>query len=294
MSYILDALTKSDKTQPIANQSSVNSPSGLQSPVIHTQSETKSIAWGILLTFAIFAALLAGYWIGQQQLLVAKIDANETNTNQPIKNNSQANELNQQLTNNAGNSVDNQIQALTPILSPVRKSAQKIAAEQYFTNPPTLQNQKKDNKASETSDNVAKQINGLADVPNQEPLTDTPVEFNVSAEDGISDELLSRFQSAIEETDENKVNDLAEEKQIEEVLPLNQQPNWVQKGVPTLDFEMHIYASDGQGWIRVNGEDRYEGDIISNDLVLDKILPQKVILNFRGEQFSLPALSNWQ
>jgi len=294
MSYILDALTKSDKTQPLANQPSVNSPPGIQSPVIHTQSETKSIAWGILLTIAIFSALLAGYWIGQQQLLVAKIDANETNTNQQINSNSQASQLNQQLTNNVKDDVNNQMQVPVPVLNPVKQSAQKIAAEQYFTNPPTRQNQKKDNKASETSDNVAKQNNVLTDVPNQELLTDTPVEFNVSAEDGISDELLSRFQSAIEETDENKVNKLAKAKQMEEVLPLSQQPNWVQQGVPILDFEMHIYASDGQGWIRVNGEDKYEGDIVSNDLVLDKILPQKVILNFRGEQFSLPALSNWQ
>jgi len=60
-----------------------------------------------------------------------------------------------------------------------------------------------------------------------------------------------------------------------------------------LQFELHIFASDGEGWIRVNGEDKYQGDRIAEDLILTQILPQQVILNYRGESFSLPALSNW-
>ena len=52
-------------------------------------------------------------------------------------------------------------------------------------------------------------------------------------------------------------------------------------------------ASDGQGWVNVNGRDRYEGDIVADGLSIDKILPQQVILTYRGEKFSLPALTNW-
>ena len=70
-------------------------------------------------------------------------------------------------------------------------------------------------------------------------------------------------------------------------------PTWVQDGVPSLEFEMHIYASDGQGWVRVNGRDRYEGDYIARELLLNEILPQKVVLSFRGEKFTMDALSSW-
>ena len=70
-------------------------------------------------------------------------------------------------------------------------------------------------------------------------------------------------------------------------------PSWVQNGVPSLKFEQHIYASDGQGWVNVNGRDRYEGDLVAENLTIDKILPQHIIFTYRGETFSLPALTNW-
>ena len=75
--------------------------------------------------------------------------------------------------------------------------------------------------------------------------------------------------------------------------PIENMPTWVQDGIPPLQFEQHIYASDGQGWVKVNGRDRYEGDTISRQLILVEILPQKVVLNFRGEKFTMRALSSW-
>ena len=121
----------------------------------------------------------------------------------------------------------------------------------------------------------------------------TPNNYVVEAEEGVSDALLASFQSAIEET---KQSDNSVEKvkvDNSDVLPLTQMPAWVQDGVPSLAFEMHIYASDGQGWIRVNGRDRYEGDYIGRELLLNEILPQKVVLSFRGEKFTMDALTSW-
>ena len=117
--------------------------------------------------------------------------------------------------------------------------------------------------------------------------------FVVEAEAGVSDALLASFQSAIEET---KAMDVPKENTAidnSELIPLTQMPTWVQDGVPSLAFEMHIYASDGQGWVRVNGRDRYEGDYIARELLLNEILPQQVILSFRGEKFTMSALSSW-
>ena len=116
--------------------------------------------------------------------------------------------------------------------------------------------------------------------------------LKVEATEGVSDELLSRFQSAIDATE----NEETIEQTIEEPLsvpPLSDMPMWVQEGVPSLSFDMHIYATDGEGWVRVNGKDRYENDPIAKDLTLEQILPQQVILNYQGQKFSLPALSTW-
>lgn len=152
-------------------------------------------------------------------------------------------------------------------------------------------------------------------------LKNEVVDYQVTKVDGVSNDLLARFQTAIDETEADnntasKVTDnyqdnfySANEQMLSgqgqasslafdrgepsSVRPLSQMSQKLQKALPSLQFEQHIYSSDGQGWVTVNGRDRYEGDYINNDLRVDKILPQQVILSFKGEQFSLPALTNW-
>ena len=164
-------------------------------------------------------------------------------------------------------------------------------------------------------------------------------DYQVKKVAGVSNDLLARFQAALDETnDESKADNLAEKiassqsygtqssnshsvsyqpisfpsvndsslikgnifdslynsnNSMAAIRPLAQMPQQIQNSIPSLDFEQHIYASDGNGWVKVNGRDRYEGDYIGDDLVVEKILPQKVILSFQGETFSLPALTNW-
>lgn len=117
--------------------------------------------------------------------------------------------------------------------------------------------------------------------------------FVVEATDGVSDELLASFQAAIEQTKQDDEQQLNTSVASGELLSLTQMPAWVQDGVPSIAFEMHIFASDGQGWVRVNGRDRYEGDYIARELLLNEIRPQQVILSFRGEKFTMAALSSW-
>jgi type II secretory pathway predicted ATPase ExeA len=135
--------------------------------------------------------------------------------------------------------------------------------------------------------------------PTTKPEVEVP-NYQIEAVDGVSDDLLARFQAAIEETETNKGEEQStslETKQGKstdsEIKSLTKMPAWVQEGVPSLRFEQHIYASDGEGWVNVNGRDRYEGDSIANGVIIEKILPQQVILTYRGEKFSLPALTNW-
>jgi type II secretory pathway predicted ATPase ExeA len=120
-------------------------------------------------------------------------------------------------------------------------------------------------------------------------------DYSVDATEGVSDDLLARFQSAIEETKPSDSNSSVSSQvdNAKDLSSLAQMPGWVQDGVPSIAFDMHIYASDGQGWVRVNGRDRYEGDYIARELLLNEILPQKVVLSFRGEKFTMAALSSW-
>lgn len=121
-------------------------------------------------------------------------------------------------------------------------------------------------------------------------------DYQIEAVEGVSDDLLARFKAAMDESQDQTIPS-QETEEINSVTgefqPLTQMPAWVQNGVPNLHFEQHIYASDGQGWVNVNGRDRYQGDMIAPELQLKKILPQQVILKYRGEVFSLPALTNW-
>jgi len=120
--------------------------------------------------------------------------------------------------------------------------------------------------------------------------------FSVEAVDGVSDDLLSRFQSAIDETEQESSvsSDVQNKKRVEVTVPtLADMPTWVQNDLPSLSFEQHIYTSDGESWVKVNGRERYEGDKITDKLILNFIYAQKVVLTFKGEKFSMPALSTW-
>lgn len=147
--------------------------------------------------------------------------------------------------------------------------------------------------------------------------------IDIKPTNGVSPELYSLFKTAVEETErlsqedrekaESKTNhhevagqsaaldnqnniDNNQEinKQENAIKPLIDMPTWLQNSVPKLSFEMHIYASNGQGWVRVNGRERYEGDYIADGLKVITIEPQDVVLSYQGEVFSLPSLSTWE
>lgn len=163
----------------------------------------------------------------------------------------------------------------------------------------TLSSQSLDENSVDTL--MSKNVETIAEpqvINHSEPIMKTPVkslnDLEVKPTKDVSEELLARFQSAIEETqssDEREPNELMQTNA--DVKSISQMPSWVQNGIPALQFEMHLYASDGQGWVRVNGRDRYEGDYIGRELLLNEIHPQHVVLSFRGEKFKMNALSSW-
>jgi hypothetical protein len=158
-----------------------------------------------------------------------------------------------------------------------------------------------ENTPKDVSNTITRNIaaNNIADAITAEPVKEIAEnvknkDFVVEATDGVSEALLASFQSAIAETKQvDEPITLVEDSSDTSLSSLAQMPAWVQDGVASLQFEMHIYASDGQGWVRVNGRDRYEGDYIARELLLSEIRPQEVVLSFRGEKFTMLALSSW-
>jgi general secretion pathway protein A len=136
-------------------------------------------------------------------------------------------------------------------------------------------------------------------------------QFDIVAQPGVSEDILTRFKAAINET---KPTENPESQQglasktdnsyssnnneityddAQQYRAVHQLPVRLQESLPSLQFEMHIFATEGQGWVRVNGKDRREGEQIAQGVVLTKIFPQQVLLSYQQEQFTMPALSSW-
>ncbi len=310
MSYILQALAK----QKPSDDELLNSENNNGSKQAHhhvmpvEQGNNHALGWGILLTLAILGSLLLGYWFGQQSELN---DANSAPLNistfqEPTQ--QTALEPAQQKTvtpkkiattaNTSEITTANPNEKTTGTLLPVPADTsvkKPLAAEQYFENPPVAVKQATAEVVKLPDSPSMQKI--ISSEPSALQKTVKRKEFTVEAVDGVSNSLLARFQSAIEDTAEDSTgianSNSKKNKEQVNVRTLSEMPPWVQQGVPSLNFDMHIYASDGNGWVKVNGRDRYENDQIAEHLILEEIQPQQVILSYQGEKFSLPALTNW-
>lgn len=288
MSYILNALKKDhDNNEPLATVHS-------QLPLHYAEKSgnNNALLWGVLLTLAILGAVIIGYVLGRGYdplpLSPKQISMEQAtdNTQRPK----------QTLASNI--SSDSAAAATAPVVALPAK--QKIAAEDYFDNPPVRE------KVAVTPP-VVKQAEPAQITPivTQENIASNTVDANqrvaLEAADGVSDELLKLVQQAIDDTakESNTSNQPAiqqpeaEAFDVQNVPPLSAMPSHFQNQVPSIDFTMHIYSSKGDGWVRVNGKDAYEGDVIAEGLTLKKIDVQKVVLEFKGEVFTLPSMSQW-
>jgi len=268
MSFILQAIKK--RAVDIPNSIS----STASTPVNSVTFQSNFIGWGILLTLAIFIALTIGYWFGDRQAL-----------NHIVR------------VNNAG--LSNEHAASLPTIKPIVKptlSANKALLPATPTNSTAMQ---------PASANIERYFDHPQDyqpavnnhTPEQFNNTAKPaIKLSVKAVPGVSAQLLSQVQSAIEETaDKPPVNVETVHQAKKVTIPsLAELPESIKQQLPKLHFSLHIYASDGQSWVRANGVDSHQGDSIAAGVTLVKIEPQQVILQFHQQQFSMPALTNWR
>ncbi|GBL04815.1 general secretion pathway protein GspB [Glaciecola sp. KUL10] len=120
----------------------------------------------------------------------------------------------------------------------------------------------------------------------------------VAAAPAISPELLAKFNAAIAELDSEKqqteAQSPAQNNEYDDVPRVDQLPVAVLTDLPAMTFSAHMYASLPENrWVRVNGLRMVEGDYIDDQLQIVNIEPQRVILSFRENVFSMNALTDW-
>jgi general secretion pathway protein B len=113
----------------------------------------------------------------------------------------------------------------------------------------------------------------------------------------INSELFRRIQRVAEDVDNQptepvpellKVTDLNELPRIDQLSPA------LLTQMPAMSFSAHMYASNPQDrWVRVNSARLGEGDTIANKVLLKRIESEKVVLEYKGTEFTMNALSDW-
>lgn len=112
----------------------------------------------------------------------------------------------------------------------------------------------------------------------------------------ISAALLNKINKAIADLDNDSNPDSGSQQatNYDDLPRIDQLSIAIQTQLPSMTFSAHMYSSDRDGrWVRVNGRRLIEGDFIAEGLQLVNIEPQKVILSFKDEVFTMNALSDW-
>ena len=87
---------------------------------------------------------------------------------------------------------------------------------------------------------------------------------------------------------------VSREKSVADVPRIDQLPEWVKGELPSMAFSAHMYASlPSERWVRVNGQNKREGELIDNKVSIVQISAQHVILNYAGHEFSMLAMTDW-
>lgn len=110
----------------------------------------------------------------------------------------------------------------------------------------------------------------------------------------VSAELRGKFESALAAGENTQLRQQQINYHDAPAVDINQLDDLLQRQLPALRFEAHVYASDAkQRWIKVNGKDLQQGQWVTADIQVKEILPQYVVLQFNQTQFSVEALADW-
>ncbi|AUI85253.1 hypothetical protein BS333_01965 [Vibrio azureus] len=127
-------------------------------------------------------------------------------------------------------------------------------------------------------------------------------ELGVSLSDldlsSLSPELASTVESVLNNNDDYLSNEPYSDSSASAAMSISQlekeQEKWRGR-LPALNFQIHIYSSDAQRrWVKINDVEYHQGDLIDNQIMLKEINAHGVIIEFQGEQISIPSTYQWK
>lgn len=288
MSYLYKALVKNNQpnnaVEQVAPHHHVNNGQFVHQPPLTTSHPSSSnvqrppwLLVSILCIFILTTGLLAGYLFAtQSSVLNAEFARNSITETMP----------------------DQQLKPPASILA----DEADINSQQANNDTPV------DSKnAGDKLVEVSLSTNGevISDVSAIEPETDfsnqtfTPVTTE-SIDEASLDEVPEALKLAFEQAvmSEQQIVETTEEPSIptpDNVSDITQLPADIQTKVPTLNYEMHMYASEvTQRWIKVNGQRLMAGDYLTANLQLVSVEQSYSLWQLDQWQFAQPALVDHQ
>lgn len=132
---------------------------------------------------------------------------------------------------------------------------------------------------------------------NESAINESKVQDIISGNEIVNSDLYRRIQRAAKDVDEQPNEPKPETLKVTNLndLPrIDQLSAALLTQMPAMRFSAHMYASNPQDrWVRVNSRRLGEGDIIANDVILKRIESEKVVLEYKGKEFTMNALSDW-
>lgn len=119
-----------------------------------------------------------------------------------------------------------------------------------------------------------------------------------TAKEAVS-ELAVAFQEAMQKVDKTRLNgrEQVEVKQssttASNVQPIELLPDSIASRLPKIQYQAHIFVSEpSRRWIKVNGKELYEGDLLQGMQVVE-ITRDVTVFSYQGYEFAVSALSDW-
>ena len=322
MSQLLTALKQSDanNTQQSSNGNSDAEAMKIVHPMRMVKAQQSRSKWVLPILIALLpAASIVAYKLYQQALVAPQVVLN----NQPVADKAPSASINTVLqppqkpqsapATSAGDVIFMPYPEMVTEPLPINDSLYS-AAPAYVSHPdanPLDDSDSQDGDLGPTYDDVV--TKPVKRASKALPASHDPYKLDNLDLSDLSPDLAAKLKSAIVATDGEQYQDSDVDRSSAErnasvgevasatpavannqVTPIGLLPAAVQRQLPKMNFNQHIYSSTpAKRWVKVNGHERHQGDMVAKGVKLVKIESRDVILAFDGYQFSMPALSEW-
>lgn len=210
---------------------------------------------------------------------------------------------------NGPDTVSERVVSQTVVTAPSTVASAPLAAVEDAKPTAEKAGKAEENSSSEqTASNMTAKVESDTATPEPvviEPETPAAEDYPAVADNetdkvAVSPELMARFNKVLTDLEKEEARGIepsAAETVVtvhDDIQRVDQLPARLLTRLPTMDFSAHMYASaPADRWVRVNGDDKGEGDWIADRVQIVNIEAQRVILRFEDEVFSMTALTDW-